>query len=60
MNKFLNLFIALALLTFQSNYAFNQIQGEYLNENPRLNPVNGYGNGSSISWTQPQVGNKWC
>ncbi len=57
-NKFLNLFIALALLTFQSNYAFNQIQGEYLNENPRLNPANGYGNGSNISWTQPQVGNK--
>jgi len=58
MNKFLNLFIALVLLTFQSNYSLDQIQGEYLNNNPRLNPVNGYGNGSSISWTQTQVGNK--
>ena len=58
MNKFLNLFIALALLTFQSKYSLDQIQGEYLNNNPRLNPVNGYGNGSSISWTQTQVGNK--
>jgi hypothetical protein len=58
MNKFLNLFIALVLLTFQSNYSLDQIQGEYLNNNPRLNPVNGYGNGSSISWTQTQVGKK--
>jgi hypothetical protein len=58
MNKFLNLFIALALLTFQNNYSFNQIQGEYLNNNPRLNPANGYGNGSSISWTQTQVDDK--
>jgi hypothetical protein len=58
MNKFLNLFIALALLTFQSNYSFNKIQGDYLNNNPRLNPINGYGNGTSISWIQTQVGNK--
>ena len=58
MNKFLNLFIALVLLTFQSNYSLDQIQGEYLNNNPRLNPVNGYGHGSNISWTQTQVGNK--
>ena len=58
MNKFLNLFIALVLLTFQSNYSLDQIQGEYLNNSPRLNPVNGYGHGSNISWTQTQVGNK--
>jgi len=49
-NRLLFLATVLALLIFQSNYSLQQLQGEYLNNNPSLNPVNGYGNGSSISY----------